>query len=241
MAAGALSDPMLGGSGGGLGDGPRRRKRSPITFGRVLVVLGVLLAVALVYMLAGRVTVSDRPNEMKTTTVILPPPPPPPPPEIQPIEKPPEPTIAPPLEQPLDTPPPPEASNDPVQGDSALTAREGAGPSNYGLARGDGGGTRIGGRPGGSGDGFAAYASVARTCVLQTIQQDRELSRTRFTAQLTVRMSPDGRISSVDVPAGGDARRNARIQQILTGVQCSQRPPEGLPSMRMNVATRSGA
>lgn len=239
MAAGALSDPARMGDPGG----PRRRKRSPVTFGRVLVVLGVGLAIALAYMMAGRVTVSDRPNEMKTTTVILPPPPPPPPPpETQPIEKPPEPTIAPPIEQPVDTPPPPEANTDPVQGDSALTAREGAGPSNYGLARGDGGGTRIGGRPGGGGDGFAAYAGIARNEIQRALQADREMTRSGFSARVSIQVGPDGRITAVSIQNGGDERRNARLRQLLTGLQFSQRPPAGLPAMRMEVSTsRSGA
>jgi protein TonB len=235
MAAGALRDlAMVGGP-----EGPRRRRRSPITFGRVLVVVGIGLVIALVYMMAGRMTVSERPNEIKTTTVILPPPPPPPPPpEAQPVEQPPEPTIAPPLEQPLDTPPP-EASTDPIQGDSALTAREGAGPSNYGLARGDGGGTRIGGRPGG--DAFAAYANVALAGVRQAVQGDRNLSRGRYTVQLAVTVDAEGRITNVRVLGGGDERRNARLREVLTGLQLSQRPPTGLPVMRIELNARSGA
>lgn len=242
MAAGALSDTdMFGGPGTGP-DGPRRRKRSPVTFGRVLVVLGVLLAVALVYMLAGQVTVSDRPNEMKTTAVILPPPPPPPPPEVKPQETPPEPKPM-PLEQPVtDTPPPPTPDAQPTVGDNALTAREGAGPSNYGLAVGDGGGARIGGRPGGSGDGFAAYANVALAGIRQAAQGDRELSRSRFTVRLAVNVSPEGRISNVRILDGtGDARRDARLIATLTGVQLSQRPPAGLPVMRIELNARSGA
>lgn len=243
MAAAALRETdMFGGPGMGP-DRPRRRKRSPVTFGRVLVVLGALLAVALVYMLAGRVTVSERPNEMKTTTVILPPPPPPPPPpDIKPVEKPPEPKPM-PIEQPVtDTPPPPTPDAQPVAGDSALTAREGAGPSSYGLAVGNGGGTRIGGRPGGSGDGFAAYANVALAGVRQAAQGDRELSRSRYTVRLAVTVSPEGRINNVRILAGtGDARRDARLIATLSGVQLSQRPPAGLPVMRIELNARSGA
>jgi periplasmic protein TonB len=237
MAAAALSGPAMMGDPGS----PRRRKRSPVTFGRVLVVIGVSLAIALAYMMAGRVTVSDRPNEMKTTTVILPPPPPPPPPpETKPVEKPPEPTIAPPIEQPVDTPPPPEAINDPVQGDSALTAREGAGPSNYGLAVGNGGGTRIGGRPGGGGGGDAhrAYAGVAQACIQRAAQGDRELTRGRYNAALTVTMAGDGRIADARV-SGVDDRRAAQIRGLLAGIQC-QTPPAGLPTMRLQLSARAG-
>ncbi|MCP5996071.1 hypothetical protein NL385_28435, partial [Klebsiella pneumoniae] len=61
------------------GNGPRRRK-SPITFGRVIAVVGIGLVVAIAYNMLSWQSVTDRPNEMKTTQVILPPPPPPPPP-----------------------------------------------------------------------------------------------------------------------------------------------------------------
>lgn len=230
MAAAVLRDPAQPGAFGGS-----RRKRSPVTFGRVLVVIGLLLAIALIYMLAGRVTVSDRPNETKTTTVVLPPPPPPPPPpETQPVEKPPEPKPM-PLEQPTDTPPPPTPDAQPTQGDSALTAREGAGPSNYGLARGDGGGTRIGGRPGGS-DGFAAYANVAMSDIRRAVQTDPLLARGRYAVRLMVAVSPDGRITDVRLLSGtGDAKRDAAIERRLSGLQLSQRPPAGLPVMRIEL------
>ncbi|MEG3086717.1 energy transducer TonB family protein [Sphingomonas sp. PB4P5] len=239
MAAATLGDPaMLG------GPGPRRRKRSPVTFGRIVVVLGIVLALALAYMLAGRVTVSERPNEMKTTTVILPPPPPPPPPEPKPQEKPPEPKPM-PLDQPVvDTPPPPTPDAQPVAGDSALTAREGAGPSNYGLAVGNGGGTRIGGKVGGGtgGNGFGAYANIAVTDIRRAAQSDAALSRGRYSVRLLVTVDADGRITGVRLIDGsGDTRRDAAIERRLTGLQLSQRPPQGLPAMRIQLNTRSGA
>lgn len=239
MAAGTLTDA---GMFGDPGNGPRRRKQSPVTFGRVLVVVGVGLVLVLAYTLIGRQTVSERPNEMKTTRVILPPPPPPPPPEVKPQETPPEPKPM-PLEQPVtDTPPPPTPDAQPTTGDSALTAREGAGPSNYGLAVGDGGGTRIGGRPGGGGDGFAAYANVALADIRRAAQSDAALSRGRYTVRLIVAVNAEGRITSVRLIDGsGDARRDAAIERRLTGLQLSQRPPQGLPAMRIELNARSGA
>lgn len=231
MAASALISP-----GGPKGT---RRKGSPITFGRVLTVVGVGLAIAVVYNMLSWESVTDRPNEMKTTQVVLPPPPPPPPPpEPEVVEQPPEPAVAPPLEQPQDTPPPPDQSSDPTPGDNALTAREGVGPSNYGLARGDGSGTRIGGRPGGGGDAFRAYALVAQACIRQATQGDRELSHGRYRAEVAVSMAADGRIASTRV-SGVDDRRASRIRELLSGVQC-QAPPAGLPLMRLELSTRSG-
>ena len=221
----------------------KRRKRSPVTFGRVIAVVGLALAVAVIYNLLSWQAVSDRPNEMKTTQVVLPPPPPPPPPEPQEVEQPPEPVDAPPIEEPVDTPPPPDQaqSSDPAPGDNALTAREGAGPSNYGLAGGDGTGTRIGGRPGGGGNGFAAYANVALAGIRAAAQRDDELSRGRYSVQLAVTVNAAGKITNVRVLSGGSDRRNARIREVLTGLQLSQRPPDGLPVMRIELNARSGA
>lgn len=220
------------------GNAPRRK--SPVTFGRLLAVIGVGLVVAIAWNMLSWELVRDRPNEMKTTAVILPPPPPPPPPETRPVKQPPEPKIAPPVEQPVDTPPPPDQANsDPAPGDNALTAREGAGPSNYGLARGDGSGTRIGGRPGGgAGDGFRAYAGVAQACIQRAAQADRELTRGRYNAALTVTMASDGRIADARV-SGVDDRRAAQIRGLLAGVQC-QSPPAGLPAMRLQLSARAG-
>lgn len=220
--------------------GHRRRRHRRSAWVGWLVVAGVVaLIAAAIWMRAP--SISDRPGEEKTVRVVLPPPPPLPPPEVKPDETPPEPKPA-PIEQAQDTPPPPTPQAEPAPGDSALTAREGAGPSNYGLAVGDGGGTRIGGRPGGGGgDGFAAYATVAQACIRQATQGDRELMRGRYTVQLNVSVGPDGRIANVGVPGGGDERRNARIREVLIGAQCSQRPPAGLPVMRIELSTRSGA
>ena len=230
MAAGTLIAP----------DGGPRRRRSPVTFGRLLAVIGLGLVVAIAWNMLSWELVRDRPNEMKTTAVVLPPPPPPPPPETKPVEQPPEPKIAPPVEQPVDSPPPPDQANsDPAPGNDALTAREGAGPSNYGLARGDGSGTRIGGRPGGgSGDGFRAYASVAQACIQRAAQGDRELTRGRYNAALTVTMASDGRIADARV-SGVDERRAAQIRDLLTGLRC-QSPPAGLPAMRLQLSARAG-
>jgi TonB family protein len=235
----------LNGSGGDPGD-PRR---SPVTLARVGAAGGVALAVWLVWSMLGAQVVSERARDMKTTTVILPPPPVvPPPPEVKPVEKPPEPTDAPPVDQPVDAPAPDkpaeasDASADPAPGDNALSAREGAGPSNYGLAVGNGGGLRIGGRAGGGGggDAFASYAGVALTAIRLATQADRELARGRYTARLLVEVDAQGRITDVRViDSSGDTRRDARLTRVLTGLQLSRRPPPGLPLMRIELSSRA--
>ena len=220
---------------------PPPRRRSRISW-PVVIVVGVLAVIVAVTFLRPS-TVSERQREDKTVRVVLPPPPPPPPPpEVKPQEQPPEPKPT-PMEQPADnTPPPPQdAPAQPTVGDNALTAREGAGPSNYGLAVGDGSGTRIGGRPGGGDGGFGAYASLTVAAVRQASQSDPLLSRGRYTARLMVTVSPAGRIVSARlIESTGDAARDARLQERLVGLQLSQRPPAGLPVMRIELNARAG-
>lgn len=224
-----------------MADGPPPRRRRRISWPVIVAV--VVLAAILAATFLRPASVSERQREDKTVRVVLPPPPPPPPPpEFKPQEKPPEPTPT-PLDQPVeDTPPPPDAPSEPTVGDSALTAREGAGPSNYGLARGDGSGTRIGGRPGGGDGGFGAYGELTRREVTLAAQGDPALNRGRYSAQLAVAVDAEGRITSVRLLRGtGDARRDAALQRALTGLRLSRRPPDGLPVMRIELNARSGA
>ncbi len=51
--------------------------------------------------------------------------------------------------------------------------------------------------------------------------------------EIEIAVDANGRISRVRVLRGGDERRNARIAQLLTGFQLSQRPPAGMPSLRV--------
>ncbi len=222
----------------GIGGRKRARRSTGLLIGGGVVGLGLI---ALFLWPSQQITL--RPHDMKTTQVVLPPPPPPPPPEQQPVEQPPTPKEMPPLDQPKDTPPPPQPSNDPIQGDSALTAREGAGPSNYGLARGNGSGTTIGTRAGSGGDnGFGAYASLATAAIRLAAQSDRELARGRYTIRLTVSVDAEGRITDVRVVDGsGDSRRDDKLRQVLSGLQLSRRPPPGLPVMRIELNSRPGA
>lgn len=233
-----MADLALNGGGSGPRGGGGK-----LPLGWIALAGGLALVGFLAWSLLSAQLVTKRPNEMKTTQVVLPPPPPPPPPPPKPQETPPEPVDAPPVEQPQDTPPPPDQaqSSEPTPGDNALTAREGAGPSNYGLQSGDGSGGRIGGRPGG-GDAFGAYGRSAAACAQRAAQADRELTRGgRFQAQIALSVDPEGRISTLRKVGGVDEKRAARLRQVLTGLQCP-RPPAGMPSViRIELNARSGA
>lgn len=221
-------------------DHPRRsRRRLPYWLGPAVIV-GLFAVGALILVLQGP-TVGERENATRIINVVLPPPPPPPPPP--PERKPPEPQpkmVEQPQPQPTPTPPPPTPQAAPSAND-ALTAREGAAAGNFGLAAGNGSGTRIGGAPGG-GDVFGAYAGLMLAEVRHAIQGDPVLSRGRYTARIAIQVAPDGHILSVRVVTGsGDPRRDQALQTRLVGIQLSRRPPDGLPIIRGDIDTRSGA
>lgn len=220
----------------------RRRKRLPRWVGPVA--LAVLVALAALILILRGPTIGEHDRAARVINVVLPPPPPPPPPPPA-TPKPPEPKpqITPPTPQP-DTPPPPSPpSPSPPQAaaNDALTAREGAGPSNYGLAQGNGGGSRIGGGAGGD-NGFGAYANLAIAEVRRAAQDDPAIKTGRYSMKIALQVAPDGRIASVRILTGsGDAKRDRALEQHLAGLQLSKRPPDGLPVMRIQIDNGSGA
>jgi TonB family protein len=138
-----------------------------------------------------------------------------------------------PPEKPQDTPPP-DASD-------ALTARQGAAPGNYGLQAGNGGGLRIGGRPG-SGDAFLAYASRMQRELYEALMRDGEMRRMGFDVVLAVTVGPDGHIQSVKViESSGNTGKDQAVVRILTGMQLSTPPPPGMQAVRWEFKQKPGA
>lgn len=214
----------------------RRRGSAPRWVGPVALAAIVVGMLALFFLRAP--TITDRERAPTTINVVLPPPPPPPPPEPQPIEQPrPEtPTMVDePVPQP-DTPPPPTPA-EPTAGNDALTAREGPGASNYGLAVGDGTGTRIGGRPGGSGVNFSSYGNSVMPMIQRAAQRDPLLARGRFRANVMVCVAANGQVSRVSTTRGtGDDAKDAALQTRISGLQLPA-PPPGMPCMRVEVSS----
>ncbi len=225
-------------------DGARRRRsrrRLPFWSGPAL--LGAIVAGILLLLLINGPTVGDKRRENKVINVVLPPPPPPPPPP--PLkEKPPEPEKPKIVDQPQptpDTPPPPTPQAPPAPGENALSARTGAGPSNYGLAVGNGGGTRIGGQPGISGAGFAAYGMAVASEIQRACSRDAAVASGRYAAQLVVRVASDGTISDAQLAqSSGDGQRARAIRSCVAGYHLSQRPPAGLRAVRVEFNSRPG-
>lgn len=212
----------------------RRRPKLP-RWAAPAVLAGLLLAALLAYLLQAP-SIGQRDVQHRIINVILPPPPPPPPPVKPPEPKPkPKPKV---LEQPKpdETPPPPTPP--PAQAPSeALTAREGNGPANFGLAAGNGGGLRIGGGD----NGFAAYGHLVSEAVRQAVQNDPDLGRAhaQFDLRLQITFSPEGKVLAVRLESStGSAQRDAALERLLTQLVLSRTPPAGLPPVRIELTAR---
>jgi hypothetical protein len=158
-----------------------------------------------------------------------PPPPPPPPPKVQPPPKPDEKMVAEtqPEEKPQEAPKPvapaPEALGTNLKGD---------GPGMSGLGgSGNGGGFGGGGGHGGSKWGW--YAGQVQKSVTDAMHRNNK-TRTANIKTIQVRIWPDhnGRITraTLDTSTGDHALDDAIRDQVLTGLQLQEPPPQGMPS-----------
>jgi outer membrane biosynthesis protein TonB len=127
--------------------------------------------------------------------------------------------------KPADDPPP--ALGTGIKGDGP--------PDGFGLS-GSGNGGRIGGDGSGSGRGggkWDSYARQVQSKIADALRKNRKSRAARISA-LQVRIWPDstGRITRAVVSGStGDAALDAAIQnEVLTGLQLSEPPPQGMPS-----------
>lgn len=218
----------------------RRRKHLPAWIAPTVLIAVALGIVAFFWLQAP--TFDQQAARDKVINVALPPPPPPPPPE----QKPPEPekkVIEEPKPQPQTPQPQQQPQPDspaPVAGE-ALSARVGTAGNNFGLAAGNGGGTRIGGTAGGDGNGFAAYAASIQSQLYAALRADRALRKGGFAIQIALDIGADGRIRSVRLlRASGERDRDHRIRDVLTNFQLSAPPPVGMPPARWELRQRAG-
>jgi periplasmic protein TonB len=233
MVAHALSpDPFDGFS-------RRRRARRARWVGPV-VLIAIVLGMALLFMLRAPAVHQD--EQTKIINVVLPPPPPPPPPQPPKSEQP-QPEKPKPIDIPKptpETPPPPSPTPPQAQANDALSAREGPAAGNFGLAVGNGGGTRIGGGTGG-GTAFTGYGMAIASELQQACAHNANVVKGRYAARLEVRVNPDGTITAASFMQGsGDDRRDQAIRSCVVGHQLTQRPPPGLPPVRVEFNSRPG-
>lgn len=111
---------------------------------------------------------------------------------------------------------------------------QGDGPDSFGLAKGGGGGL-IGGRGtgkgGGGGSKFGAYAGQVQSRVVDALRNHKKTRSAALNVKVRVWADSTGRITRATLSGtSGDAAVDRAIRdEILTGLQLSSPPPEGMP------------
>lgn len=162
-----------------------------------------------------------------TMIAILPPPPPPPPTPPKPPEPEKQVETPQPQEQPKpdnQAPPPPLTINGPAQ----------AGGDSFGIQAGSGGGMALGGPAGtgqgGGGDEFAdaAYSRFLSSQIQQAVQDDDNISRQVFTADVDVWVDSSGRVTRARISKGtGDASLDKSLLAVLEHMDALSEAPPG--------------
>jgi len=158
------------------------------------------------------------------TMVNLPPPPPPmmtpPPPPLQEEQRMEQPMIK--EEQPKEAPP----KDEPPLG----TGIKGDGPDSFGLSDKAGNG-RIGGNNG-NGSKWGWYANQVQSRIQQALQQNRKTRTASLGLEVRVWADTTGRINRAQLAGstGDPALDSALRDEVLTGLQLQEPPPEGMPA-----------
>lgn len=194
----------------------------------------------------------SKPAKKAATTVnIMPVLPPPPPPTPPPTPPPPPPDA---MEPPPDAPEfveetAPEAAPEPAAPDEPAPMGsniQGDGPPDaFGLV-GKGGGGMIGGRGtgvGGNASRFGWYAGRVQNTISSAIRNHKLTRSSRMTVKARIWVDRTGRVTRATIEGtSGDAEIDRALQnEILTGIQLPDPPPDGMPMpilMRIN-ASRS--
>lgn len=220
-------------------DAFEEERTNPVKAALPWLIGGVLLA-ALVWFIytqltAGGVGLSVPAPSQQQVDLLPPPPPPPPPPEPQ--EKPPEPT-----EQPQPTPAEAPPSPQPQQAAAvSINAPAQAGADSYGIASGTGGGI---GKPGGSGTclgnncgpsgggGMTAgfYGRYLKATLQERVQDDPRMSRLVFSADYSLTVTADGRITGVRFRGakGGSDADMEKLTALLAQMRGLDPPPAAM-------------
>lgn len=209
----------------------------------VFYIVCALLLLAFVYFLYIQFTAVDgiklEAPSPQIVSMLPPPPPPPPPPE--PKEKPPEPTEqpqAPPSEAPKSPQPQPQAAA------VTMNAPAQAGTDSFGLSAGSGNGigapsssgtclgTKCGPAAGGGGGmGEGLYRRYLSSALQERVQGEDRLSRLIFSADFSLTVTPDGRVTSVqflDARGRDDAETMKKLAAILAAVRGLDPPPQAM-------------
>jgi TonB family protein len=113
------------------------------------------------------------------------------------------------------------------------TALQGDGPNSFGLSGTGNGliGGRGNGKGGGGGTKYGWYAGQVQARVLEAMQRHRKLRSSALTVQVRIWADSNGRVTRAKVSGtSGDAAIDQALErEVLTGLQLSQPPPDGMP------------
>lgn len=218
-----------------------RRSTGRAIAGALPYAVGLLLLVALAWFVYTQWTgVRGVTVEAPSPQIVsmLPPPPPPPPPPPEPREKPPEPTEQ-PQPSPAEAPRTPQQQAAPV----SINAPAQAGADSFGLNAGSGAGigspgsmgtclgTNCGAGPGGNGMSEAFYRRYLSAALQERVQDDDKLSRLVFSADFTLTVTPDGRVTGVqfmDARGRRDDETMRKLAAVLAAVRDLDPPPQAM-------------
>ncbi|MGH8046675.1 MAG: TonB C-terminal domain-containing protein [Chthoniobacterales bacterium] len=222
---------------------PRKKKRTPWQKHRVTII-AVCIVVFGGLALVIKAALNAKPTTHKPPSLVmvkLPTPPPPhtPPPTPPPPTPPPKPEEKMIEQEPVKQDPKPEPPK-PAEPPALGTALKGDGPDGFGLS-GDGNGS-IGGIGGtaGSRSKWGWYAGQVQQRVASAVRNHKLTRTASMTLVVRVWVDSTGRVAraSLDGSAGRADMDNALKNEILTGLQLEEGPPDGMPMpivMRINV------
>lgn len=191
-----------------------------------IAIVGVFL---LVKMFSGSGAAAQRKPPELVSIHPLPPPPPPPPPATPPPQAPKQEMMT---QEPLNEQDTKPADAPPDPSPALGTNLQGTGGPDYGLARGGGGGGRIGGSDGKRGSQFGWYAREVVGAVNDALRSNPQTRDASF-ASRTVRLWLDGRgrVTRVRLAqsTGDEALDRAIQNQVLAGLQFPSPPPSAMP------------
>lgn len=215
--------------------------------------IGLLILAGLVWFVYTQITAVGGirvDNERKSIVDIIPlppPPPPPPPPEVK--EKPPEPTEQPQPAPSNDQPKAAKPEAAPVQMNAPAQAGEGPIASGSGQGRGSPSSTgtclvNCGSAPSGGGMTEGLYRQYLSSALEERVRGDDKLSRLVFSADLTLTVTPDGRVTGVRLLGArgrNDEESMRKLAALLSEVRGLNAPPSSMVfPQRVTVRGRRG-
>jgi TonB family protein len=141
--------------------------------------------------------------------------------------------------------PPEDKQDTPPEGPPDLGLGAGDGPGGFGPSGNGTGGTGTGTGSSQNRSRFGRYAGQVQMVISSALQQNARTRSAGFSIRVAIWADSTGRVSRVKLlSTSGDPAVDQAIQnEVLTGLQLSEAPPEGMPmpiQLRLNATKRKG-